>query len=116
MSHAEERMSDAQDGPPRRPETTRAEQTTADRNTEPAPAGQDSAIADALLEPGPRRTRQVSLLVTEAIQVADGGDPANAAQPISSDVAEEFHERLDEHERDDLEPAWMVGTDGGGGK
>jgi hypothetical protein len=107
-------MSDAANGS--EPETTREEQTTADRNSEPAPAGQSSEIADALLEPGARRTRNVRLLVTEAILVADGNEPGNAAQPISAEVAETVHERLEEHERDDLEPAWMVGEAGGGGK
>ena len=54
------------------------------------------------LETGPRRTRNVETLKIEAAMVAeDGHRPDNPAQPLSSEIAEEFHEQCDH------EPAWI---------
>jgi hypothetical protein len=106
MSHAEERMSDAQDGPPQRPETT----TTDDDSDGGTPAGQGSVLPPTLLVPGDRKTRNVELLLTEAKLAAEGKEienPAKPAPPAQSrdgfikDAIERIHEA-------GLEPAWRV--------
>jgi hypothetical protein len=104
MSHAEERMSDAQDGPPRRPETT----TTDEDSDDATPAGQGSVLRPEFNAVGARKTQNVDLLVMEAKIVADGGEPKNAAIPMG-DAADEFYERINsDDEPDGLEAAWKL--------
>jgi len=97
-------MSDAQDGPQRRPETT----TTDDDSDGGTPAGQGSVLRPEYKAVGARKTQNVDLLVMEAKIVADGGEPKNAAIPMG-DAADEFYERIDSNdEPDGLEAAWKL--------
>jgi len=97
-------MTDAQEGPPRRPETT-----TTDEDSGGVPAGQREApLPKDHKVPGARKTQNVDLLVMEAKIVADGGDPKNAAIPMG-DTAEKFYERINsDDEPDGLEAAWKL--------
>lgn len=56
---------------------------------------------------GPRRTANVEMLVIEAEQAHAGGDPGNYATPITEEVGEELFDRLENHEIDDIRPAWF---------
>jgi hypothetical protein len=104
MSHAEATMSDAQDGPPQRPETT-----TTDDDSDGVPAGQrERPLPKDHKVPGARKTQNVDLLVMEAKIVTDGGDPKNAAIPMG-DTADKFYERINsDDEPDGLEAAWKL--------
>ena len=92
-------MSDAPPGRgvSRRPETT-------DEDAEPVDDRETDGLNGITLTPGPRRTDNVEMLVIEAEMVAEGHEPDNPAQPLGTETAEAFAERI---EGTELEPAWL---------
>ena len=64
-------------------------------------------LVERLVEqPGDRKTANVEMLVIEAELAHGGDDPGNYAKPITEEVGEMFFERLDNHDLDDIKPAW----------
>ena len=93
-------MSSDRSAPQPRPETD-ADDTDGDTDTK------QPFIERVLANPGPRRTANVDMLVIEAELAHAGGDPGNFATPITEEIGDEFFERLENHELDDIKPAWF---------
>ena len=90
------------DAPPGRGVSRRPETTSDD--TEPVDDRETDGLNGITLRPGPRRTDNVEMLVIEAEMVAEGHEPDNPAQPLGTETAEAFAERIEDT---DLQPAWL---------
>jgi len=103
-------MSDAPTGRgvSRRPETTA--DTTDHSGTEGCDASSARGLDHINLEPGPRKTRNMELLLTEARMAADGADMDNPAKPCGPRNAREgfIKDVIERMEKEDLTPAWRV--------
>jgi len=75
-------------------------------NDEADEENSQSLVERVVEHPGDRKTANVEMLVIEAELAHAGGDPGNYAKPITEDVGETFFERLDNHDLDDIKPAW----------
>lgn len=109
-------MSDAPTGRgvSRRPETTA--DTTDRSGTEGCDASSARGLDHITLRPGPRKTRNMELLLTEARMAADGVEIDNPAKPCGPRNSREgfVEDVMERMEKADLTPAWRVCPRGDG--
>ena len=78
-----------------------------DAGSENTDEDEDESLVERLVShPGDRKTSNVKMLVIEAELAHAGRDPGNYAKPITEEIGDVFFERLENHDIDDIKPAW----------
>jgi hypothetical protein len=105
-------MSDAPPGRgvTQRPESTSDENTNDHSGTDGCEASSARGLDHITMDPGPRRTRNIELLLTEARMAADGAEIDNPAKPCGPQAAPDgfVQDAIERIHEAGLTPAWRV--------